>query len=150
MSKDTIQYTDSQAHNSIVRMQSCSIKTLSQQCLYMYGIEWLEQAHLGLCDFFEKDAVFSEQHQLTNASLKKFGQLTSAIQKMVSWLRNDESACGTCHECKSSHYRKDITASDSMDLLSYYEHQNKYRTAVKNSPSSVRNKSRHWTTEGDF
>lgn len=109
----------------VMRMLSCSAKTVSEQCLHMYGIEWLEAANIALRDFFENEAEYDDHHRLVLASLKKFGQFTQGIQQTQHWVKEEESACGRCAECRTNLYRGDIVNSDPYQMLIYYEQHHK-------------------------
>lgn len=99
----------------------CDIKPSSEQCIYMFGIEWLEQFHFAIRTFFEKEAIYDSNYKITMSSLKKFGQLSASVNNALDWIEK-ELPCGTCVDCqKSESFRKNIIKTDYHQLFLYYE-----------------------------
>ncbi len=106
---------------SILRVFTCHVKTSDQQCVHMLVVEWLGEAFLAMREFFEKEAIYDEQHRLGLSSLKQFGQLTAGIQQAQKYLIEEEPACGRCLECRAGFGGGEILKRDAYELLTYYE-----------------------------
>lgn len=122
-----IEADESQAKvlGSVMRVFCCQAKTPDEQCVHMLLVEWLGEAFYAMREFFEKEAVYNDRHELVVASLKQFGQLSSAIQQTQVYLRDETVPCGHCRECRCGFDGGDMMRRDTHELLMYYEKDHK-------------------------
>lgn len=99
----------------------CVTKPASEQCIYMFGIEWLEHLNASVHKFFEYEALYDNQSKITIASLKRFGQLSACANYAMDWIEK-ETPCKKCLDCqRSENFRAYVLKSDYYQLLLYYE-----------------------------
>lgn len=126
-----IEADESQAKvlGAIMRVFCCQAKTPDEQCIHMMLVEWLSEAFTAMREFFEKEAIYDERHELVVASLKQYGQLSAAIQQTQVYLRDEALPCGHCRECRAGFSGYDMLKRDTHELLMYYERN--YKPAAR-------------------
>lgn len=121
------------ALGSLAGILSCAPMPASQQCFYMFIVEWLATAKLTLHKFFEDEAEYDIKGRLTISSLKKFGKLTALIQQTQKWIKDNKlKSCEKCSRCKILYFGSDITEYDTHEILTYYEQKNMRQLSNRN------------------